>query len=209
MPWRRTESENKFATPYCNIVDPAESSWLRKLKVHTGQIPLLVAKTTMGAKLDSKARLRKVKHSMSSICTSSINKTPGINSATPCSMYLFTTCIDKAQSNLLCWPSHLELISSIHLLLVAVIITHMSVVYVRAAFLLWHFFLRLRVNSAISWVKMIAEIYAALNKYSTCCLQRAAPYFDLHQEVQICLHQARILNCTMWWDWLILGLIYD
>lgn len=33
------------------------------------QIPLFVAKTTMGAKVDSSALLRNVKHSISNICT--------------------------------------------------------------------------------------------------------------------------------------------
>lgn len=32
-------------------------------------IPLFVARTTIGAKVDSRALFRKVKHSMSSICT--------------------------------------------------------------------------------------------------------------------------------------------
>ena len=35
----------------------------------TGHSPLLVAKMTMGDSCDSSARLRKVKHSMSSMCT--------------------------------------------------------------------------------------------------------------------------------------------
>ena len=55
-------------------------------------MPRLVAKMTMGDRLDSRALFRKVKHSMSSMCTSSRKRTPGISSATPCSMYLFTTC---------------------------------------------------------------------------------------------------------------------
>lgn len=46
-------------------------------------VPLLVARMTMGLSLLSRALLRKVKHSMSSIYTSSINSTPGTNSAIP------------------------------------------------------------------------------------------------------------------------------
>lgn len=58
----------------------------------TGHSPLFVAKTTIGERLDSRALLRNVKHSMSSMCTSSMKSTPGMSSATPCSMYLLTTC---------------------------------------------------------------------------------------------------------------------
>lgn len=36
--------------------------------------------------------LRYVKHSISSMWTSSMNSTPGTSSATPWSMYRFTTC---------------------------------------------------------------------------------------------------------------------
>ena len=43
-------------------------SWMRRLAL-TWQMPRLVAKMTMGARLDSSARFRKVKHSMSSMCT--------------------------------------------------------------------------------------------------------------------------------------------
>ena len=38
-------------------------------------IPLLLAMTTSGARSPSSARLRKEKHSMSSMCTSSMNST--------------------------------------------------------------------------------------------------------------------------------------
>jgi hypothetical protein len=57
------------------------------------QIPLLVANTTIGARVDYRALLRNVKHSISSMCTSSIKSTPGTNSATPWSIYLFTTLL--------------------------------------------------------------------------------------------------------------------
>lgn len=57
------------------------------------QMPLLVARMTIGARVDSKALLRKVKHSMSSICTSSMKSTPGTSSATPWSIYRFTTLL--------------------------------------------------------------------------------------------------------------------
>jgi len=40
-------------------------------------IPLLVATIIIGAASLSKALFKKEKHSMSNICTSSINKTPG------------------------------------------------------------------------------------------------------------------------------------
>lgn len=50
------------------------------------QFPLLEANTTMGAMVLSSARWRYVKHSMSSMCTSSTNNTPGTSSATPWSM---------------------------------------------------------------------------------------------------------------------------
>mmetsp|Transcript_21636 Transcript_21636/g.35036 ORF Transcript_21636/g.35036 Transcript_21636/m.35036 type:complete len:228 (-) Transcript_21636:815-1498(-) len=62
------------------------------------QIPRLVAKMTMGARLDSNARFRYVKHSMSSMCTSSMNSTPGTSSATPVSMYRFTTLLISERS---------------------------------------------------------------------------------------------------------------
>mmetsp|Transcript_17233 Transcript_17233/g.53444 ORF Transcript_17233/g.53444 Transcript_17233/m.53444 type:complete len:241 (+) Transcript_17233:100-822(+) len=63
--------------------------------VHT---PRLVAKMTMGARLDSSARLRKVKHSMSSMWTSSTKSTPGTSSATPWSMYRLTTLLISCRS---------------------------------------------------------------------------------------------------------------
>lgn len=50
------------------------------------QFPLFEANTTMGAMLLSSARWRYVKHSMSSMCTSSTNSTPGTSSATPWSI---------------------------------------------------------------------------------------------------------------------------
>ena len=56
-------------------------------------MPLFVANITMGARLLSRALFKNVKLSISSICTSSMNKTPGINSAIPWSMYLFTTLL--------------------------------------------------------------------------------------------------------------------
>ena len=56
-------------------------------------LPRLVAKMTMGAMVDSRARCRYVKHSMSSMCTSSMNSTPGTSSAMPWSMYLLTTLL--------------------------------------------------------------------------------------------------------------------
>lgn len=62
------------------------------------QRPLLVAKMTMGAILDSRARWRKVKHSMSSMCTSSMKRTPGTSSAMPWSMYLSTTLLISKRS---------------------------------------------------------------------------------------------------------------
>lgn len=46
-------------------------------------VPLFVARMTIGLNLLSRALLRKVKHSMSSMYTSSINNTPGTNSAIP------------------------------------------------------------------------------------------------------------------------------
>jgi len=52
--------------------------------------PRFVAKMTIGAIVDSSARWRYVKHSMSSMWTSSIKRTPGTSSAIPWSMYLFT-----------------------------------------------------------------------------------------------------------------------
>ena len=56
--------------------------------VHT---PRFVANITMGARLDSRARFKYVKHSMSNIWTSSTKRTPGTSSAVPWSMYLLTT----------------------------------------------------------------------------------------------------------------------
>jgi len=53
---------------------------------------------TIGASVDSSALLRKVNDSISSMCTSSIKRTPGTNSAMPCSMYLFTTLLISALS---------------------------------------------------------------------------------------------------------------
>ena len=64
----------------------------------TVHMPRLVAKMTMGARVDSRARLRYVKHSMSSMCTSSIKRTPGTSSAIPWSMYLLTTLLISARS---------------------------------------------------------------------------------------------------------------
>mmetsp|Transcript_45041 Transcript_45041/g.75766 ORF Transcript_45041/g.75766 Transcript_45041/m.75766 type:complete len:206 (-) Transcript_45041:680-1297(-) len=59
----------------------------------TLQRPLLVAKITIGAKVDSNALFKYVKHSTSNMCTSSTNSTPGTSSATPWSMYLLTTLL--------------------------------------------------------------------------------------------------------------------
>lgn len=53
-------------------------------------VPLLVAKITIGLNLLSNALLRNVKHSISNIYTSSMNNTPGTNSAIPYSIYLLT-----------------------------------------------------------------------------------------------------------------------
>lgn len=61
-------------------------------------LPLLVAKMTMGAMVDSSPLCRYVKHSMSSMCTSSIKSTPGTSSAIPWSMYLFTTLLISFRS---------------------------------------------------------------------------------------------------------------
>mmetsp|Transcript_13505 Transcript_13505/g.31777 ORF Transcript_13505/g.31777 Transcript_13505/m.31777 type:complete len:238 (+) Transcript_13505:124-837(+) len=61
-------------------------------------IPLFVAKMTIGLKVDSKARLRYVKHSMSSMWTSSMKSTPGTSSAMPWSMYLFTTLLISSRN---------------------------------------------------------------------------------------------------------------
>mmetsp|Transcript_5618 Transcript_5618/g.19249 ORF Transcript_5618/g.19249 Transcript_5618/m.19249 type:complete len:238 (+) Transcript_5618:240-953(+) len=57
------------------------------------QMPRFVAKMTIGASELSSARFKKVKHSMSSMCTSSMKSTPGTSSATPVSMYRFTTLL--------------------------------------------------------------------------------------------------------------------
>lgn len=46
-------------------------------------IPLLVANITIGAKVDSKALFKNVNDSISNMWTSSINNTPGTNSAIP------------------------------------------------------------------------------------------------------------------------------
>lgn len=62
------------------------------------QRPRLVAKITIGAMEDSKALCKYVKHSMSSIWTSSMNKTPGTSSAMPWSIYLFTTLLISFRS---------------------------------------------------------------------------------------------------------------
>ena len=64
----------------------------------TGQIPRFVAKMTMGESDDSSARFRYVKHSMSSMWTSSMKSTPGTSSATPVSMYLLTTLLISLRS---------------------------------------------------------------------------------------------------------------
>ena len=53
------------------------------LSLLTWHMPRLVAKMTMGARALSSALFRYVKHSMSSMCTSSMNSTPGMSSATP------------------------------------------------------------------------------------------------------------------------------
>jgi len=62
------------------------------------QRPRLVAKMTMGAMALSKARWRYVKVSISNMWTSSMNKTPGTNSAIPWSMYLLTTLLISFRS---------------------------------------------------------------------------------------------------------------
>lgn len=53
---------------------------------------------TIGEMEDSRARCRYVKHSMSSMWTSSTKSTPGTNSAMPWSMYLFTTLFISPRS---------------------------------------------------------------------------------------------------------------
>jgi hypothetical protein len=53
-------------------------------------ITLFVANITIGAVSLSKALFKKEKHSISNICTSSINKTPGTMSALPSSLQLDT-----------------------------------------------------------------------------------------------------------------------
>ena len=50
-------------------------------------IPLLVAKITTGAASLSSALLRKEKHSISNICTSSMKSTPGTIYAFPYSLH--------------------------------------------------------------------------------------------------------------------------
>lgn len=55
--------------------------------------PLFVANTTIGARFDSRALFKYVKHSISNMWTSSMNRTPGTNSAIPWSIYLFTTLL--------------------------------------------------------------------------------------------------------------------
>mmetsp|Transcript_26387 Transcript_26387/g.78632 ORF Transcript_26387/g.78632 Transcript_26387/m.78632 type:complete len:238 (+) Transcript_26387:162-875(+) len=62
------------------------------------QMPLLVAKTTIGLRVDSRALFKYVKHSMSSMCTSSMKSTPGTSSAIPWSMYLLTTLLISSLS---------------------------------------------------------------------------------------------------------------
>ena len=53
----------------------------------TVHIPRLVTKMTMGAIAASRAFCKYVKHSMASMCTSSIKRTPGTSSAMPWLMY--------------------------------------------------------------------------------------------------------------------------
>eukprot|EP00755_Sulcionema_specki_P021765 Sspe_Gene.74896::Locus_46807_Transcript_1_1_Confidence_1.000_Length_1484::g.74896::m.74896 len=53
-------------------------------------IPRLLAMTTTGARWDSSARFSQEKHSMSSMCTSSMNSTPGTISAFPSSRHSAT-----------------------------------------------------------------------------------------------------------------------
>lgn len=62
------------------------------------QFPRLEAKMTMGEIEDSSARCRYVKHSISSMWTSSTKSTPGTSSAMPWSMYLFTTLFISPRS---------------------------------------------------------------------------------------------------------------
>jgi len=62
------------------------------------QTPLLVARMTIGAKLLSRALFMKVKHSISSMWTSSTKRTPGTSSAIPWSIYLFTTLLISKRS---------------------------------------------------------------------------------------------------------------
>lgn len=62
------------------------------------QFPRLEAKMTIGEIEDSSARCRYVKHSISSMWTSSTKSTPGTSSAMPWSMYLFTTLFISPRS---------------------------------------------------------------------------------------------------------------
>ena len=57
-----------------------------------------VAKMMFGLRVDSRARFRYVKHSMSCMWTLSINSTPGTSSAMPWSMYRFTTLLISRRS---------------------------------------------------------------------------------------------------------------
>ena len=59
---------------------------------------------SMGAMSDSSARLRKEKHSMSSMCTSSTNSTPGTISAFPSSLHSVTLELICSRISLLISP---------------------------------------------------------------------------------------------------------
>ena len=69
------------------------SNYLKQTSYLIAHFPRLVANMTMGAIVDSKARWRYVKHSISNMWTSSMKRTPGTNSAMPWSMYLLTTLL--------------------------------------------------------------------------------------------------------------------
>ena len=61
----------------------------------TVHIPRLVTKMTMGAMADSRAFCKYVKHSMASMCTSLIKRTPGTSSAMPWLMYRMALAFNR------------------------------------------------------------------------------------------------------------------
>lgn len=70
------------------------------LMVH---LPRFVAKITIGAIGDSKLLCKYVKVCKSSMWTSSMNKTPGTNSAIPWSIYLLTTWLISTRNLSVTW----------------------------------------------------------------------------------------------------------